>query len=227
MAATAFGRAMLDEIESGRAHQFTMEMLGGPSISMNCSDFIALRPEEEEILRDLDLPSAARILDYGCGAGRHLQQLRENHADASLFGIESCDLLREYCQGRVPQATFVSSYAELPDQQFDLILLMGNGLGVLGREESAREGLASLVSRLRPGGRLLIESGTWFGPGYTAKQFRIRYDNLCDDWFWWGHSDEAWLRQTLTELDCAVGAKIRSTAPSGFFFFVLAQRMGG
>lgn len=226
MAATPFGRAMLDEIESGQRKQFTMEERGGHSLRMNCSDFLGLRDEEREILRDLQLPDAAHILDYGCGAGRYLQHISENlNPNASLVGIEPCDLLREHCRGCLgPEATLVSSYAELANQDSDLILLVGNGLGVLGREESAREGLASLVSRLRPGGRLLVESGNPFGAGYAAREFRIRYGNQTDDWFWWGFSDEAWLRHTLSELGCSVRRIIQSAAPGGCFFFILAQR---
>jgi hypothetical protein len=93
---TAFGRAMLDTI-NGQPQRFRMNMLNGPSLEMSCDDFLHCRQEEQQLLGGIDTPLDGRVLDYGCGAGRYLSHIRQNHSRVQCIGIEICDLLREHC----------------------------------------------------------------------------------------------------------------------------------
>lgn len=116
------------------------------------------------------------------------------------------------------------SLDELSDLRFDLILLMGNGLGVLGNEDETVEGMSALVGSLNPGGKIIIETGNPFRSGYAAPQFTINFDGVDDGPFIWGHADRAWVTQTLQNLECSV--KIQpSHAPGGIFFFAVGQRV--
>jgi len=45
---------------------------------------------------------------------------------------------------------------------------MGNGLGIFGSEEDAKEGLRRIYRLLANGGSLLVEAGNPFGAGYAT-----------------------------------------------------------
>ncbi|MFZ4479736.1 MAG: class I SAM-dependent methyltransferase [Rhodoferax sp.] len=220
---TAFGQAMLASV-AGHPQRFSMKMGHDPAMAMSCREFMHLRPDEEQLLESISLPHSANVLDYGCGIGRHFSYVRQANATARLVGIEICDLMLDHCR-RIftAPATFVSSFAEVSVDQFDLIMLMGNGLGVLGGEQQATAGLELLISSLRPGGRIVIETGNPFGAGYLSRNFTIDYHGQTDGPFTWGYSDRTWISETLARLGCTVAIS-ESCAPGGSFFFVVAQK---
>jgi SAM-dependent methyltransferase len=219
---TAFGQAMLATI-NGHPQHFRMTMQDGPSIEMDCQDFLSTREDEDRLLDVIELPDDGVVLDWGCGAGRHLLRVRQRHPSVECYGIDICDLLLEYCRRTInPPSEFVRTFEELPDREFDLIMLMGNGLGVLGGESEATRTLKRLVESLRPGGRIIIETGNPLA-GYFATQFEIVFHGHHNGPFTWGSSDRPWIEQTLTGLGCRVTIQ-PSSAPGGMFFFAVGQK---
>ena len=220
---TAFGRAMLATI-GGQPQTFHMSMVNGPAIDMDCRDFARTRPEEDRLLDGITLPDDGSVLDWGCGVGRHLQRVREKHPSVHCYGIDICDLMLDHCRRTIAApATFANNFEALPEREFDLILLMGNGLGVFGIESAAEAGLRRLVGALTRGGRLVIETSNFFGQGYHAPAFTIDAGGYHDGPFTWGYADRLWVRQTLEALGCTVTFG-NSHAPGGMFFFAIAQR---
>jgi SAM-dependent methyltransferase len=219
---TAFGRAMLDTI-NGFPQQFMMIMDGGPPLRMKCEDFLSLRQDEKDLLNQFTLSDTSNVLDYGCGVGRHLSYIREMYPQVHCFGIELCDLLRDYCNNSIANPSiFVQSLDELNGKEFDLIMLMGNGLGVLGDENNAEDALGVLVQSLSSKGCILIETGNPFGAGYLSTQLSIKYDDMEDDPFTWGCADSDWISQKLRNYGCAVEIW-PSQAPGGMFFFAIGR----
>lgn len=220
---TAFGRAMIDAIDE-EANTFEMSMVGGVFQKMECRHHLHLRPEEHALFEALKLPEHAHVLDIGCGTGRHLQKIRELAPTAHCYGVEICDLLREYCTQRISDpATFVSSMEEVAVNGFDLILMMGNGLGVLGNEEQVLASLTRLVNQLNPDGSLIIEAGNPFGAGFSAREFVIQYRAECDGPFVWGYADRPWLIEKLHDLELPVEMK-PSNALGGNVFFAIGRK---
>jgi SAM-dependent methyltransferase len=222
---TAFGRAMLDTIH-GQPQCFRMSMSNGSSVKMNCGEFLHCRNEEQGVLDNLNLPEDGKILDYGCGAGRHLIYLRQKHISVQCVGIEVCDLLRNHCTQAIPEpSAFYDSWDKIPanDRVFDLILLLGNGLGVLGTECETVKKLKTLVDSLRPHGQIIIESGNPFGHGYYSADFTIAYKDFQDAPFTWGYADRTWLSATLKGFGCTVEFS-PSNAPGGMFFLGVVQK---
>ena len=222
---TAFGSAMLEAM-AGRNRTFGISFNGSAAMPMPCRDFLTLRQDEVDLLRGMTLPEGACVLDYGCGAGRHLKHLRAARADIRCVGIEVCGGLRAHCGETVAApATFVPTWQQARNKgPFDLILLMGNGLGVLGDEDSARAGLGELVGSLAPGGRLVIETGSWHGRGYRTDTLEIRFRNQVDGPFTWGAADRDWVVDTLAALGCEV-TLADSNARGGFCFFAVATKL--
>jgi hypothetical protein len=224
MPVTAFGRAMMDSINGGVAKRFNMTMQGH-SQSCACSDFLQLRPEEQRFLDAIELPENGNVLDYGCGIGRHLSCIRANNPAVHCYGIDICDLLREHCQRTiVAPTTLVSSLAELDGVKFDLIMLMGNGLGVLGKEVEARTKLQSLIAALNTSGKILIET---VGPlnGYALTTLTIQYENYVDGPFVWGGASQSWVKRVLSDAGCDVSFE-RSTAPHPGCFIAIGKKRG-
>lgn len=221
---TAFGRAMLDSIH-GNPRQFRMTMQGGHGINLNCREYLTTRTEENQLLDGLNLPEHGTVLDMGCGVGRHLVRVRRNRPNVRCYGIEICELMLDHCRNTIrTPSTFVNSLDEIPNHiQVDLIMLMGNGLGVLGQEQDARVHLGTLVNLLSKTGQIIIETGNPFGHGYVAPNFTVEYTEYQDGPFPWGHSDRKWITQTLQNLDCSVTIH-PSQAPGGMFFFAVGHK---
>jgi SAM-dependent methyltransferase len=223
---TAFGRAMLATLH-GRPQSFIMSDEHGLRIEMACDDFLELREEEQRLLEGFDVPPQGAVLDLGCGAGRHLRYLREQLPTITCCGVDHCDLLLEHCRQTITApARFVSSLSEIPARRFDLILLVGNGLGIFGGEADAVAGLGGLVDQLQPTGRILLETGNPFGAGYRSLSHKIEYGGHVDGPFPWGYADRDWVRMTLDRLGVDVVFE-PSRGPGGMYFFAVASRRAG
>jgi SAM-dependent methyltransferase len=118
------------------------------------------------IERRIELPQDARILEIGCGTGHNLEMLaRFGRVD----GIEIDGAARALASRRLGHKVMDSPLPELPgieDKAYDLVAI----LDVLEHVEPDREALASIVRKLRPGGRVLI----------TVPAFA---------WMWSGHDE--------------------------------------
>lgn len=222
---TAFGRALLDSL--GVQPQYFRISIDGMTMSASCAEFLSCRDEEKQLLQDIPLPCGATALDYGCGVARYLKFIRAERPDVHCIGLETCDLLRAHCSHSVSQpSAFYASLDEIPGGQrhFDLIILAGNGLGVLGNETSAKKRLAELIATLVPGGHMIIETGMPFGGhGYTSTKITTAYQDKQDDPFTWGQADRDWLEKTLAPLGCQTSFR-NSHAPGNCFFFAIAQK---
>lgn len=114
--------------------------------------FSARRAIAEKIIKQLDLPPDAKILDAGCGTGGNLAMLSrygQVHAmelDDQARQIANAKGIAQVLSGRLPDKV------PYQQEQFDLIAL----LDVLEHVEDDRNTLKVLGSLLKPGGYLLI-----------------------------------------------------------------------
>ncbi|MEU8664663.1 class I SAM-dependent methyltransferase [Actinoplanes philippinensis] len=107
------------------------------------------QPESElPILRQ----ARGRVLDIGCGAGRHLAVLQAQGADAC--GIDPSPGAVHICRER-GLAVELGDLDRLPDGPFDTVLLLGGNLALLGSPEAATRRLEALASIAAPGALLL------------------------------------------------------------------------
>ena len=91
-------------------------------------------PTEQEAMRLVK----GKILDVGCGAGRHSLYLQKKGFD--VLGIDVSPLAIKVCKHRgLKQAKVLSiEDADFKPDSFDTILLMGNNFGLLGGFSKAR-----------------------------------------------------------------------------------------
>lgn len=99
----------------------------------------------------------ARVLDYGCGYGRQLAELRRlGYCD--LAGVDASAAMVEQARKRLPGLPIdvcEMPPASHPESSFDAILLSAV-LTCIARDEEQRVLIAELWRMLRPGGVLLL-----------------------------------------------------------------------
>lgn len=127
----------------------------------------------EARLIDAMVPRGARVLDAGCGPGRHGGFLAE--AGHEVVGVDVDPVLIAAAEEDFPGPTWlVGDLAELDlpargiTEGFDAILCAGNVMTFLA-PSTRRETLRRMARHLRAGGRAAIGFGA--GRGYDAADF--------------------------------------------------------
>lgn len=101
------------------------------------------------------LPSAARVLDVGCGGGQIAAELARTNPCFSVFGLDLAMPQVRKARKRSDAARFVPGSAldlPFPDASFDLVYSIGS----IKHWPDRIRGLDECVRVLRPGGRLLV-----------------------------------------------------------------------
>lgn len=141
-----------------------------------------------------------KVLDIGCGAGRHSLYLQEKGIE--VFGIDSSPLAIEVCKLRGLKNAKVLSITQISSELgiFDTILMMGNNFGLFGSPKRARWLLNKIYKMTSEKGRIIAETTD---PYKTEKpehleyhkfnkkrgrmpgqvKIRIRYNKYVTPWF--------------------------------------------
>jgi SAM-dependent methyltransferase len=111
--------------------------------------------EVDFLIGELGLRAGHRLLDLGCGPGRHAKALA--HRGVEVVGVDrSEEFLREAGEGRWVRADARS--LPFPADSFDAVIcLCQGGFGLLGGDGDVAV-FAAMASVLRPGGRLALSA---------------------------------------------------------------------
>ena len=116
----------------------------------------------------LDLPSGARILDVGCGPGRHSLELQRR--GFMMTGIDISDrfieIATEKARAENLSATFLQGDARCMrfQEPFDgAICLCEGAFGLAGSDEGHARILERVHAALKPGGRFVLSAINAFG----------------------------------------------------------------
>lgn len=99
-----------------------------------------------------------RVLDIGCGAGRHSLYLQKMGFD--VLGIDSSPLAIKVCKLRGLKRARVMSIEELnfkPDS-FDTVIMLGSNFGLFGSFEKARRLLKKLHKMTSGNGLIIVRT---------------------------------------------------------------------
>lgn len=158
-------------------------------------DFKKWHPHEKKAIKR----AKGKILDIGCGAGRHSLYLQSK--GLGVTGIEISPLLVEVCKKRGMKDVKLLSIDKIDglDRCFDTILLLGNNFGLLRNFDKARQLLRKMRRITADGSVIIAESADPYRTTEEAnlkyqrsnlkrgrmagqRKIRIRYRNYASDW---------------------------------------------
>lgn len=160
------------------------------------------------------------ILDIGCGAGSHSLYLQKKGfevtaTDSSKGAIETCRL--RGIENRVH-----TDILDFKGPKYDTLLMLMNGIGIVGKLENLGLFLVHLKTLLNPGGQIFLDSsdiiymfdededgGQWVpdsGNYYGEVDFIMRYKGLKNESFTWLYLDYRTLKNAA--IVCGLGCEI-------------------
>lgn len=141
--------------------------------------YVARRQILSDVIdRTIKPPTNAKILEIGCGTGHNFGMLS---AFGAVDGLEVDDTARQLASERLGRPV---GSARLPgldgvaDGSYDLIAL----LDVLEHVEADQAALASIRTKLRPGGRILVTvpANRWMWSAHDTVHHHFRRYNASD-----------------------------------------------
>jgi SAM-dependent methyltransferase len=120
--------------------------------------------------------ATGRILDIGCGAGRHALYLKENGFDVT--GIDNSSGAIKVCKLRGLKKALVRPISEIDKfkpNSFDTIQMFGNNFGLFGSFETARLILKKFARITTPDAQIIAQSRN---PYQTIEPEHLQYHRL-------------------------------------------------
>ena len=148
-----------------------------------------------------------KVLDIGAGVGSHALILQKQGIDVTA--IERSALAVEIMKKRGVRKAIAGDIFALADMKFDTLLLLMNGIGLVGNLDGLKYFLQHAKTLLLPGGQLLFDSCDILylyqgGPTPTDRyygeiSFRYEYKNKIGEWFKWLYVDQQTLETVATK----------------------------
>ncbi|MGH2344835.1 MAG: class I SAM-dependent methyltransferase [Chloroflexota bacterium] len=238
----AFGRLLDDYLHGGYGVELVewddglLGMAGGPSQYFALYD--AWPPHERAAMDWV----RGRVLDIGCGAGRHALHLQEQGLD--VLGIDVSPRALAVCRERGLREARVLDIARIDRDLglWDTMLLLGANFGLMGSADGARALLARLADVGAVSTRIIAESrdpATASDPAQLAYQaanvrggrlpgqlrLRIRYKRYATPWFEYLFVAKAELEQLLRGTEWRVTQYLDAEMAEGGYI-ALIEKIG-
>ncbi len=200
-----YGQALYDYYYR-RNHKLLLYNNYGPKEEMPISVFfrdLEKMPTIETKAMDL---CRGKVLDIGAGVGSHSLILQKRGLDVTA--IEKSALAVEVMKKRGVKQAIAGDIFALTDMRFDTLLLMMNGIGLVGDIKGLEYFFEYVKSLLLPDGQLLFDSCDILylyqgGPTPTDQYygeifFQYEYKKQKGEWFKWLYVDQETLEITAT-----------------------------
>ena len=149
------------------------------------------------------------ILDVGAGCGVHAMTLQQS--GHLVTAIDTSQMAVNIMKQRGLEGVQRMNFFDLRLKKFDTILLLMNGIGIIGKLERLEIFLMHAKSLLNPGGQLIFDSSDIkylyeddklpSDKYYGEVRFQFEYQNIKGEWFDWVYIDP----DTLFEVADACG----------------------
>lgn len=213
----AFGVALRDYLRGITTH-YIVEREDGHINPASLSMYFADYPEWPAVDIRMQEFVHGRVLDVGCGAGRHALHLQDIGFD--VVGMDRSSIAVEVAKQRGVRQAYAASFDEFlagggPDLGvFDSIIMMGHNIGLLHGFDEGRKMLKQLARITSPDARIIGTSraaGRTDDPDHLAYQeknrergrmpgqlsLRVRHRTLASDWMDYLILSEDELRQLV------------------------------
>lgn len=198
-----FGKAILDFQTNNSPEDLITETSISEADEMSVAYLFRSYDEMPKLEQKALQLAKGKVLDVGCGAGRHSLTL-QNDRNLDVTSIDISPNAIQACQLRGLKNAKIQDIMTLENEKFDTILLLMNGTGIFGTLKETPSFLQKMKSLLNPNGQILIDSsdiiymfdddedgGKWiFGNGYYGElTFTVSYKNETEDEFPWLYLD--------------------------------------
>jgi len=96
------------------------------------------------------------ILDIGCGAGSHSLYLQKK--GLTVTALDQSPGAIETCKQRGIERTVLQGIQDFKLQKYDTLLMLMNGIGIVGKLKNIDQFFTHLKSLLKPKGQILLDS---------------------------------------------------------------------
>lgn len=204
------GRAILDYHQGDTAAYYIMHSDDGEQLIVPASLYFRTRLEWPEIEGMAVDQCRGRVLDVGAGAGCHSLVLQELGLGVCAIDV-SAEAVRVIKERGIKDVHLVD-LADFQAEPFDTILMLMNGIGLVGTLIGLEEFLGRIHRLLKPGGQIIFDSfdarhdleAPIFGrtinlndsqPYFGEVSLHLEYKGEIGPLFAWLYVDE----QTLTQ----------------------------
>jgi len=171
-------------------------------------------PEIERKALDM---TKGRVLDVGAGSGCHSLVLQNRGVDVTAIDISPLSV--EAMRKRGVRNVIEKDFFALEEQKYDTVLMMMNGIGIVGALERLPSFFSHLDRILAPGGQLLCDSSDISyvfededgnvvipdeGHYYGELSFRMQYKDTVGEPLEWLYIDDVTLCSKAMECGYAV-----------------------
>lgn len=196
------GNAMMDYYNYERDYTLWVHDHHGPKVEMPISTYFRRESQMPALeLKALDL-CTGKILDIGAGAGSHTLALEDREMDVTAMDISP--QLVSVMEMRGVTKFIQQDIFKYKDARFDTLLLLMNGIGLVGNIQGLRTFLRHCKTLLNPGGQLIFDSSDVaylyedeipvMDNYYGEIECRYEYRKQKTDWFSWLYIDRDTLR---------------------------------
>lgn len=181
-----------------------------------------------------------RVLDIGCGAGRHSLHLQQQGLDVTAIDLSPGAV--EVCRRRGVKNVLVRSMADVSTfaaDSFDTVLMLGHNFGLLGSADEARRRLGELANITSSQARLLVSTLDPYrtdSPDHLAYhernrergrmagqiRMRVRYRGSIGEWFDYLFVSQAEMRALVDGSAWEVVSVVEGSGPT--YFATLRKR---
>ncbi|MGV3504269.1 MAG: class I SAM-dependent methyltransferase [Adhaeribacter sp.] len=137
-------------------------------------------PELEQQALDL---CRGKVADLGAGAGSHALVLQERKLAVTAYDISpgACQVMKE----RGVQQVVLADINHLGEEQYDTILMLMNGIGLVGDLEGLAYFLQQIKKNLKPGGSIIADSSDisymfYDEDGYLCLNLNDKYHGVVE-----------------------------------------------
>jgi SAM-dependent methyltransferase len=221
-----FGHEILDHFNGIDSFEIIERDDGLFSVSPGPKVYFSEHEEWAEIDKRAMEFVRGKVLDIGCGAGRHALYLQGLGLD--VLGIDNSPGAIKVCRERGLLRAEVLSITQVSRRlgTFDSILMMGNNFGLMGNPKRARWLFRKFSGITNENARIIAQTGDVTQsdvPEHVAYhalnrargrlpgqlRFRIRYKKLVTKWFDWLMMSEGELRELLEGLEWRICETIK------------------
>ena len=200
------GRAIADYYETGKADRLRVfsPMFEEDEIPLRTL-FRTYKSMSSIEQKAIEL-AKGRTLDVGAVSGCHSLILQQRGIDVTAIDISPLSV--ETMKQRGVKDVREQDFFAIQGEQFDTILMLMNGIGIVGSLERMPEFFKLLDKTLAPGGQVLCDSsdisyvfeGNMPDMGYYGEQsFQMQYKDTIGEPFPWLYIDAETLRQVAVE----------------------------